>query len=64
MAGDLEATELTGEEKGVWLDRFTEAAGQPGPEEEAFFDRRRRLGLGVGLGAKGNLVRAATTPDT
>jgi hypothetical protein len=63
LAGGLETTELTSEEKDVWLDRFTEAVGQPGREEKAFFDRRRRLGLGVGLDAGGNLVRAETTPD-
>lgn len=38
-------------------DRLIEKMGQPGPAEEAFFARRRKLGLGVGLDAAGNLVR-------
>ena len=57
LAGDIETTELTGEEKDVWLDSFIEKMGQPGSDEEAFFARRRQLGLGVGLDAAGNLVR-------
>ena len=31
---------------------------QAGPDEDAFFERRRRLGLGVGLDDDGNLVYA------
>ncbi len=57
LAGEVETTKLTNEEKDVWIDSFVEKIGQPGPEEEAFFARRRRLGLGVGLDAAGNLVR-------
>lgn len=57
IAGDIETTELTDEEKDVWLDGFVEKMGQPRPDEEAYFARRRRLGLGVGLDAAGNLVR-------
>src|SRR5687767_11308934 len=49
LAGDLETTELTDEEKDGWLDSFTERMARPGPEEEAFFARRRQLGLGIGL---------------
>lgn len=60
LAGEIETSELSAEEKDVWLNSFVEAMGEPGPEEAAFFDRRRRLGLGVGLDAEGNLVRAAT----
>ncbi|MBA5779474.1 hypothetical protein H2509_20270 [Stappia sp. F7233] len=61
LAGKLGTTGLTDEEKDVWLDSFTDAMAQPGPEEEAFFARRRQLGLGVGLDAAGNLVRAETS---
>jgi hypothetical protein len=58
LAGELETAELTDEEKVVWLDSFTEVMAESGPDEDAFFARRRQLGLGVGLDAAGNLVRA------
>lgn len=57
LAGDLETTDLTDEEKDVWLDSFVEKMGGAGADEDAFFARRRRLGLGVGLDGAGNLVR-------
>lgn len=57
LAGKITTSELTDEEQAIWIDSFVEMMGQPGPEEEAFFARRRQLGLGVGLDAAGNLVR-------
>jgi len=60
LAGEIESTELTDEEKDVWLDSFVEKMGQPGADEEAFFARRRQLGLGVGLDEAGNLVHEKT----
>jgi len=57
LAGGIETTELTDEEKDVWLDSFVEKMGQSGSDEDVFFARRRQLGLGVGLDAAGNLVR-------
>lgn len=57
LAGDIETTGLTDEEKDVWLDSFVEKMAQPGPDENAFFARRRELGLGVGLNEAGNLLR-------
>ena len=57
LAGDIETTVLTDEEKDVWLDNFVEKMGQPSPDETAFFSQRRQLGLGVGLDEAGNLVR-------
>ncbi|OOY22464.1 hypothetical protein BMI91_19475 [Thioclava sediminum] len=41
------------------LDRLTRAFSQPGPAEEEFFARRRAAGLGVGIGADGQLVYAS-----
>lgn len=49
LAGDIETANLTDEEKDVWLDSFVEKMGRPGSDEDAFFARRRQLGLGVGL---------------
>ncbi|MHA6721208.1 ParD-like family protein [Sphingomonas sp. RS6] len=57
LAGEIETTALTDEEKDVWLDSFVEKMGQPSPEEEAFYTQRRQHGLGVGLDEGGNLVR-------
>ncbi|MET1756066.1 ParD-like family protein [Novosphingobium sp. RD2P27] len=61
LVGDIKTTDLTDEEKGVWLDSFVEKMGQAGSDEDAFFARRRQLGLGVGLDAAGNLVREKAT---
>jgi hypothetical protein len=63
LAGQIETAALTDEEKAVWLDGFTDQMARPGPEEEAFFARRRQLGQGVGLDAAGHLVRAGTEPE-
>ena len=41
LSGKLQTGELTQEEKAVWLDRFTDLMGEPGPEEEAFFEKLR-----------------------
>ncbi|MFC4593708.1 ParD-like family protein [Sphingobium tyrosinilyticum] len=61
LRGAIETTVLTDEEKDVWLDGFVEKMGQSGSDEDAFFARRRQLGLGVGLDAAGNLVREKAT---
>ncbi len=63
LAGEIGTTELTDEEKDVWLDSFVEKMGQPGSDEEDFFARRRQLGLGVGLDAAGNIVREKTAGE-
>jgi hypothetical protein len=60
LAGDIETTALSDEEKDVWLDSFVEAMGQPGAGEGSFFARRRQRGLGTGLDEAGNLVRETT----
>lgn len=39
------------------LDDFVEKMSQPGRHEKAFFERRRALGLGVGLDENGEIVR-------
>ncbi len=41
------------------LDMLTDKMAVPGPNEEAFFEERRRKGLGVGLDDDGNLVDAS-----
>ncbi|MEP2828067.1 ParD-like family protein [Parvibaculum sp.] len=64
LSGEIGTVELTGEEKDVWLDSFVEKMGQPGSDEEAWFARRRQLGLGVGLDTDGNFVREKTAGET
>ncbi|EMD81679.1 TA system antitoxin ParD family protein [Pacificimonas flava] len=56
LTGELETRDLGEEEKDVWLDAFVGKMGQPAPSEEAFFEKRRRLGQGVGLDDSGKLV--------
>ncbi len=46
-----------------WEGWFIEKMGQPGPGEEAVFERLRRLGLGVGLDEDGNLVYDKDLPE-
>lgn len=48
---------LTAEEHEAWLDAFADKMAEPGPEEQAFFARRRQLGRGVGLSDTGEIVR-------
>jgi hypothetical protein len=56
LSGQIVTAELTAEEKLVWLEAFAEKMGAPGPDEEAWFARRRQHGRGVGLDSAGNLV--------
>ena len=41
----------------AWLDSLGEETAGATPEAEAFFERRRQLGLGVGATAAGKIVR-------
>lgn len=59
LEGRLSPDELTEEESVAWDEAFIELMGEPGPKEEAFFARRRQLGLGVGLDENGGLVWAS-----
>ena len=46
-----------------WFDWFSKQMDQAGPDGDAFFERRRRLGLGVGVDDDGNLVYAKDFPE-
>lgn len=61
LEGRLDTVELRDKEATAWLDAFTEKMSAPSPSEQAFFAQRRKLGLGVGLDAAGNLIHAG--PD-
>lgn len=45
------------------LDAFIDKVAAPGPNEEAFFEERRRKGLGVGLDENGNLISECDRVD-
>ena len=59
LEGKIDPAELGDEEGAAWLDAFTAKMSEPSEQERAFFERRQKLGLGVGLDAGGNLVRAS-----
>jgi hypothetical protein len=59
LDASLSPEELTPEESEVWLVAFAEKMAEPGEGEMAFFERRRELGLGVGLSEAGELVRGS-----
>lgn len=42
------------------VNEFIEKMSKPSKESEAFFAKRRRLGLGVGLDESGNVVHQRT----
>lgn len=57
LGDNVETTDHTNEEPDVWLDSFFEKMGRSRSSDDAFFARRRHLGLGVGLDAVDKLVR-------
>ncbi|MFG6585377.1 hypothetical protein [Sulfitobacter sp. 1A12779] len=46
-----------------WIEWFSKKMDEASPEEEAFWKRRQRLGLGVGLDEDGSLVYAKDLPE-
>jgi hypothetical protein len=63
LAGELETTALTVEEKAVWSERFLARMSAPGADEEAFFKELRKSGEAVGLDPSGKVVRVDPLPD-
>ena len=63
LAGELETTALTAEEKAVWSERFLAKMSEPGPGEEAFFAELRKSGKAVGLDTSGKIVYADAQPE-
>mgnify|MGYP001553740239 CR=1 FL=1 len=63
LAGEMETTELTTEEKAVWSERFVAKMAKPGPDEEAFFQTLRKTGATAGLDAAGRIVHTKVLPD-
>ena len=58
LAGEVETTVLTAEEKAVWSERFLVNMSEPGPEDETFFAELRESGKAVGLDTSGKIVYA------
>ncbi|MEO0981348.1 MAG: hypothetical protein AAFX03_01705 [Pseudomonadota bacterium] len=48
---------LTGEEQAVYVDALVEAVSKPTAEQEAFFAKRKKAGLGVGADKSGAIVK-------
>lgn len=63
LAGEVETTALTGEEKAVWSERFLVKMSESGPAEDAFFAELRASGTAVGLDASGKLIQAEAQSD-
>lgn len=63
LEGRLDPGELTEEEGAAWTEAFIEKMGEPSEKEKAFFEQRRKLGVGVGLDASGRLVYAEPIAD-
>ena len=63
LAGELETTALTPEEKAVWSEQFVARMSEPGPDEETFFSEMRKSGKPVGLDASGKIVEAGAQPE-
>lgn len=57
LAGELETTALSVEEKAVWSDRFLAKMSEPDPQEEAFFSEMHKPGKSLGLDASGHIAR-------
>lgn len=64
LSGDVETTELTDREEDVWLVSFVEQLAQPGPNEDAFFARRRQLASGWASTPQAISAEKMTRPDT
>lgn len=57
LQGQVSPDDLSSDEQDVWFDAFASSIVHPSNEEETFFAERRRLGHGVGLNERGELVR-------
>ena len=56
LAGELDISVLTAEERAVWKERFLAKMAEPGPDEEAFFEELRNSGNSVGVDETGRIV--------
>ncbi|GGD74789.1 TA system antitoxin ParD family protein [Croceicoccus mobilis] len=56
LKGDLDTKELSSEELAVWNQAMFHSLTAPDEAEDAFFEDRRRRGLGVGMDEQGNII--------
>lgn len=59
LNGNRSPDALTGEEQVVFIDELLAEASTSTDEQTAFFEKRRRKGLGVGLDDSGRVVKQA-----
>ncbi len=63
LAGERSPDALSGEEQTVFIDELLAAVSMKTPEQAAFFEKRRKEGLGVGVDESGEIVRQADIED-
>jgi hypothetical protein len=63
LAGELETTILSAEEKSVWSEQFVAKMSEPGPGEEAFFSELRKSGKAIGIDGSGRIAYAKAQPE-
>lgn len=56
LAGLANPDELSAEEQEVFFEEFSDSMWEVTSEQDAFFAKRRKLGLGVGLDENDNLI--------
>ncbi len=59
LKGLLPVSQLSGSEQEEFFDRFDDVMVHGTAAEDAYWDEQRRVGVGVGLDEKGNLVVAS-----
>jgi hypothetical protein len=63
LTGIGDASALTAEERVAFLEVYGNVLARPLPEEEQFWEERRKGGLGVGMDGRGKLVRGSPGGD-
>ncbi len=56
LDAELSPDDLTSEEQEVWFDQFATQMTKPGQQEKAFYNKRKKLGRGVGMKSSGELI--------
>lgn len=57
LKGRRSPDELSAEEQAVYIDDLMAEASEATPEQQEFFAKRRKAGVGVGLDASGNITK-------
>ncbi len=63
LAGEIDTSELSAEEKAIWSERFLAKMSEPGPNEEAFFAELRKSGKAADLDASGKAIHSVSQTE-